>query len=139
MRGADAAGSGDHLFGPDAEHSAQRHNHPKKFCFHHAGRLKIIDNQDIQLFFAKDRLVFIQTEDGKQHSVRSTLSELEEKLDGGQFMRCHRNYIVNMNKVESLTNWFNRGYLLTLKGQSKTEIPVSRVFVKYLKKYIEFD
>ncbi|MFD2181867.1 LytTR family transcriptional regulator DNA-binding domain-containing protein [Rhodoplanes azumiensis] len=139
MRGGDAAGIGKRTLDHGTERPEQRRDYPKKFCFHHAGRLKVIDNQDIQLFFAKDRLVFVQTEDGRQHSIRSTLSELEEKLDGSQFMRCHRNYIVNMNKIEYLTNWFNRGYLLTLRSTTKTEIPVSRVFVKHLKKYFEFD
>jgi methyl-accepting chemotaxis protein len=138
MRGDDAA-AGQPALDLDTLRPDLRREYPKKFCFHHAGRLQVIDNNDIQLFFAKDRLVFIQTEDGRQHAIRSALSDLEEKLDGNQFMRCHRNYIVNMNKIEYLTNWFNRGYLLTLKGATKTEIPVSRVFVKHLKKYIEFD
>jgi DNA-binding LytR/AlgR family response regulator len=139
MRGDGSADAGQPALDLDTLRPELRREYPKKFCFHHAGRLQVIDNNDIQLFFAKDRLVFIRTEDGRQHSIRSALSDLEEKLDGNQFMRCHRNYIVNMNKIEYLTNWFNRGYLLTLKGATKTEIPVSRVFVKHLKKYIEFD
>jgi methyl-accepting chemotaxis protein len=121
--------------GPDPAHHAL----PRKFCVHHAGRLVILDNSQIQIFFARDRLVFIQTEDGSQYPIRSTLSELEEKLDKNQFMRCHRNFIVNINHVEYLNNWFNRGYILTLKGPSKTEVPVSRIFVKHLKQYIEFE
>jgi len=112
---------------------------PRKFCVHHAGRLVIIDNNRIQLFYAKDRLVFIQTDDGKAYPIRSTLSELEEKLDSNQFTRCHRNYIVNIDQVEYLNNWFNRGYIIILKGSAKTEVPVSRMFVKRLKKYIEFE
>lgn len=137
--GTDGAGEEDGEDEAEDGPSFRRRGYPRKFCVHHGGRLVVIDNGQIQLFFAKDRMVFIQTEDGKQYPIRSTLAELEEKLDNNQFMRCHRNYIVNMEHVDYLNNWFNRGYLLILKGKSQTEVPVSRVFVKRLKKYIEFE
>jgi DNA-binding LytR/AlgR family response regulator len=113
--------------------------HPRKFCVHHSGRFEVIDNERILFFYAKDRLVFVQTTDDKHFPIKSSLNELEEKLDQKQFMRCHRNYIVNMDQIKHLENWFNRGYMLILKGETKTEVPVSRLFVKRLKEYLEFE
>lgn len=113
--------------------------HPRKFCVQHSGRFEVIDNERILFFYAKDRLVFVQTSDGKHFPVKSSLNELEEKLDHKQFMRCHRNYIVNMDQIKHLENWFNRGYMLILKNDTKNEVPVSRLFVKRLKEYLEFE
>lgn len=113
--------------------------HPRKFCVHHDGRFEVIDNERILYFYAKDRLVFIQTADDRHFPIKSSLNELEEKLDHKQFMRCHRNFIVNMEQVKHLENWFNRGYMLVLKGDMKTEVPVSRLFVKRLKEFLEFE
>lgn len=111
----------------------------RKFCVHHGGRFEVIENERILYFYAKDRLVFVQTTDDKHFPVKSSLNELEEKLDQKQFMRCHRNYIVNMDQIRHLENWFNRGYMLILKGDGKTEVPVSRLFVKRLKEFLEFE
>lgn len=114
-------------------------DYARKFCVQHGGRFVVIDNERIQFFLAKDRLVFVQTIEGKQFLLKSTLNELELKLDPGQFLRCHRNYIVNMDQVQQLENWFNRGYMLILKGEGKVEVPVSRLNVKRLKDFIEFE
>jgi DNA-binding LytR/AlgR family response regulator len=118
---------------------AERVDCSRKFCVQHAGRFEVIDNDRIQFFVARDRLVFVQTVEGKQFLIKSTLNELELKLDQRHFLRCHRNYIVNINQVQQLENWFNRGYMLILKGDGKTEVPVSRLYVKRLKAFLEFE
>jgi len=119
--------------------SAAKGDYTRKFCVQHGGRFEVIDNERIQYFLAKDRLVFVQTIEGKQFLLKSTLNELELKLDQRQFLRCHRNYIVNMDQVQQLENWFNRGYMLILKGEGKVEVPVSRLYVKRLKEFLEFE
>lgn len=119
--------------------SGPRSGYQRKFCVQQNGKLVVIDDERIKLIYAKDRLVFIQTTEDKHYNVKSTLSELEEKLDNKRFMRCHRNYIVNVDHIEHLENWFNRGYLLSLKGDAKTEVQVSKLFVKRLKEYLEFE
>lgn len=118
---------------------APRGGHPRRFCVQHHGRLEVVELEQIQTIYAKDRLVFIQTREGTHYNIKSSLNELEEKLDDKLFMRCHRNYIVNVAQIDHLENWFNRGYLLSLKGDAKTEVPVSRLFVKKLKEYLEFE
>jgi len=128
---------------PDSnQHSSDaspQSEYPRKFCVYHGGRFEVIDHERIQFFFAKDRLVFVQTTEGKHFPIKSSLAELDEKLDHKQFMRCHRNYIVNMDHVKHLENWFNRGYMLILKGDANLEVPVSRLYVKRLKEYLEFE
>jgi DNA-binding LytR/AlgR family response regulator len=43
-----------------------------------------------------------------------------------------------VNQIQQLAHWFNRGYLLILKGREKVEVPVSRAYAKKLKEYIHF-
>ena len=118
--------------------SAHNLDYTRKFCVQQGAKLEVIDQDQIQLIYAKERLVFIQTAEGISHLIKSTLNELITKLDPKLFMRCHRNYIVNVDQIKNLENWFNRGYLLVLKGTAKTEIPVSRHYVSHLKAYLEF-
>lgn len=110
----------------------------RKFCVQKGARLEVLDQEQIQLVYAKDRLVFIQTMEGAAHQIKSTLNELSAKLDPKLFVRCHRNYIVNVDAIQSLENWFNRGYLLVMKGKARAEVPVSRQYVRSLKDYLEF-
>lgn len=109
----------------------------QRLCVAVDEKMEIISPPDIQYISAEDRAVFIYTVNGCRYQTKYTLHEFEQKLDPSQFFRCHRNYIVNMNEVRHLSPWFNRGYLLTLKGNSKAEIPVSRANTKKLEQYIE--
>ena len=131
------AGSGDPA-SPAPVGSGHTADYARKFCVQHGAKLEVIDQEQIQLIYAKDRLVYIQTTDGVSHQVRSTLNELGAKLDPKLFVRCHRNYIVSINQIRCLETWFNRGYLMVLKGPTKTEIPVSRQYVHLLKEHLEF-
>ena len=60
------------------------------------------------------------------HSNYRTLDELQERLDQSTFWRVHRSHLVNINKVKEIVPWFNRNYILRMKDEKATEIPVSR-------------
>lgn len=60
------------------------------------------------------------------------ISDLETKLPKEMFFRCHRSYIVNIDKISEIIPWFNSTYNLKFKGL-KNEVPVSRGKVKEFK------
>lgn len=97
----------------------------------------VVSVQDICYICAEDRMVFVNLKDGRRYPVKQTLQEWERKLNPEQFFRCHRNYIVNMEQVRQVSPWFNRGCLLTLQGEGRMEVPVSRVNVKRLEEYMD--
>jgi len=66
-----------------------------------------------------------------------TLDELQEQLDPGTFWRVHRSHLVNINKVKEIVPWFNRNYLLRMKDEKATEIPVSRNHTRRLREYLK--
>lgn len=112
--------------------------YPPQFCVMRGNRTEIIGADDILYAFAENRGVFVTTAGGAIYSVRSRLSELEEKLDPRHFFRCHRNYLVNMRHARELAPGFNRGYILTLQGEKKVEIPVSRAKISQLSRYVHY-
>lgn len=112
--------------------------HPRKIGAEANGRLEIIDQQDIQVIYTENRSIIIQTRDGRSLAGKMSLQEYEDLLDPLMFCRCHRGHIVNVQCIERLDTWFNRGYILTLGGAKPCEIPVSRAYVKNLKRYIQF-
>jgi ABC-2 type transport system ATP-binding protein len=55
-----------------------------------------------------------------------TLNELEEKLKPFGFFRCHRSYIVNLQKVREVVTWTRNSYSLVLDDPKKSTIPLSK-------------
>lgn len=96
----------------------------------------LIDPKDILYVYRKDRDVFIKTSN-KVYSTKYTLQALEEKLANYPFFRSHRSYLVNLNFVQELVPWFNGAYTLILNDEKRSEVPVSRAYVKGLKKVLK--
>lgn len=79
--------------------------------------IKSADNY-VSVFFFKDDKV-------RKELVRTTLKRLETELDEYPIRRCHRSYMVNINKI-SVSMKSNQGLSLALKNYSDEVIPVSK-------------
>jgi two-component system LytT family response regulator/two-component system response regulator LytT len=66
-----------------------------------------------------------------------TLDELQARLDPEVFWRVHRSHLVNINKIKEIVPWFSRNYILRMKDQKATEIPVSRSQTRRLRDYLK--
>ncbi len=77
-----------------------------------------LDPEAIDCLFADDNYVIIHA-GNRQHRVRCTLKQLQQKLDGSQFQQAHRSAIVNLARVHELGT-----SRLILHNGSK--VPVSR-------------
>lgn len=55
-----------------------------------------------------------------------TLNELEQKLIPFGFFRCHRSYIVNLQKVREIITWTRNSFSLSLNTQQETVVPLSK-------------
>lgn len=93
-------------------------------------KIYLIPVQEIIYATIEERLVRIITEK-KSYLTHYNLNELECTL-GQMFLRVHKSYLANLNKVDSIIPWFNNTYNLVMYDGSK--IPVSRTFVKAFRK-----
>jgi DNA-binding LytR/AlgR family response regulator len=99
-------------------------------------RIFLINPADILYCFSRDKEVNVITKEGSVYKSRYSLSILEEKLKAYKFFRCHKSFIVNINKVEEVIPEVNSIYLLKICN-SKEEIPVSRSYLKQFKNLID--
>jgi len=53
------------------------------------------------------------------------------------FWRVHRSHLVNINKIKEIVPWFSRNYILRMKDDKATEIPVSRTQTRRLREYLK--
>ena len=84
--------------------------------------------EDILYFEAYDNYAFLHTKD-KKHILNSSLKQLEDKLSSANFIRTHRSYIVNLDKINGIfTNYLKIG---------KTEVPIGKTFRDHLMRRID--
>ena len=62
---------------------------------------------DISFIYSEAKNTHIVLQNGGMQLAGQTLEELEEQLDPDQFFRANRQYIVNINSLESIHNHFN--------------------------------
>ncbi len=70
---------------------------------------------------------------GESFPCTFTLNELEERLLAFGFFRCHRSYIVNLQKVREVITWTRNSYSLVLEDTLKSSIPLSKTKMAELK------
>lgn len=74
----------------------------------------------------------IYLDDNQELRVSGSLEKFEHKLKEHGFIRCHKSFIININKVERIFPWGDNTYLAKIIG-SKKEILVSRHYAATLK------
>ncbi len=62
----------------------------------------------------------------KTISIRNTLTNIIEQMDNENIFRCHRSFLINLNKIKTAKGNSN-GYKISLKEYDQT-IPVSRKY-----------
>jgi len=63
----------------------------------------------------------------KQYMLRCKLKTIEDSFRDSSLLRCHRKYIVNMNRVNAMSRDKN-GYVLDLDNADIEPIPVSKTY-----------
>lgn len=76
---------------------------------------------DIRLFESEGNYVRIYFDKNKPLILKS-LNGLEQTLDSKLFFRANRKFIINLNCVTHIENWFNGGLQVTLNDDKKIEI-----------------
>lgn len=93
---------------------------------------------DKVILFDPTEIDYIESQAGKAQIVinnesfalDSTLAEIEKKLEVYGFFRCHRSYIVNLQKVREIITWSKNTYSLKIDNQVESTIPLSRTKIQ---------
>jgi two-component system LytT family response regulator len=86
-------------------------------------RIVVVRPEDVFYFEARAKETSLFTKD-HEHIVDRSLKQLEGELDSRRFFRCHRSFIVNLDRVAEVLPWFGGGLLARLTD--RREVPVSR-------------
>jgi two-component system response regulator LytT len=100
-------------------------------------RFLLVQAEEIIYASLADEGITVVTSQYAGTSNYRTLDELHERLDPTVFWRVHRAHLVNINKIKEIVPWFSRNYILRMKDEKSTEIPVSRMQTRRLREYLK--
>jgi two-component system, LytTR family, response regulator LytT len=98
-------------------------------------RFLLVQSEEIIYASLADDNITVVTPQHTGTSNYRTLDELQARLDPSVFWRVHRSHLVNINKIKEIVPWF-RNYILRMKDEKSTEIPVSRTQTRRLREYL---
>ncbi len=116
---------------------AERQSRRERLAVKVGERFMLVQADEIIYASLADEGITVVTSQHTGVSNYRTLDELHERLDASVFWRVHRSHLVNINKIKEIVPWFSRNYILRMKDEKSTEIPVSRTQTRRLREYLK--
>jgi DNA-binding LytR/AlgR family response regulator len=91
-------------------------------------RTRLVKVADIRYVQANGHLVTARVFEGDLR-WKGSLADCAARLEPAGFLRCHRAYLVNPERVVEVEPYFGGSYLLRVDDKARSEVPVSRNFL----------
>jgi two-component system, LytTR family, response regulator len=115
----------------------ERQSRRERLAIKVGDRFLLVQAEEILFASLADEAITVVTSQYAGTSNYRTLDELQARLDPTVFWRVHRSHLVNINKIKEIVPWFSRNYILRMKDEKATEIPVSRTQTRRLREYLK--
>jgi DNA-binding LytR/AlgR family response regulator len=106
---------------------------PARVALEDGERTRLVKIADIRYVQANGHLVTARVFDGELR-WKGSLSEAATRLEPRGFLRVHRAYLVNPDRVVEVEPFFGGSYLLRVDDKARSEVPVSRNYLPAVRK-----
>lgn len=106
----------------------------RKLAVRKGGRTVLLAIDDIVFVSARNKSTYAHTYEN-QFLVDMTLSDLEEKLARESFVRVHRSYMINLNRIKEIMR-VDGSHVVAVADRDETHIPVARRQVRHFRETV---
>ena len=85
----------------------------------------LFDPRDIDFAESMNKATYLVVR-GERYQTPRTMDELEAELSRAGFFRCHRAFLVNVQKVAKVERYTRNSFNLTLNDAARTSIPLAK-------------
>jgi two-component system LytT family response regulator len=85
------------------------------------GVLKIVRTSDVDWWETDGNYIRLHVA-GASHLIRMTAASIEPQLDPRAFIRIHRRYIVNVDRIVEVQPWFAGDAIIVLRNGAKLRL-----------------
>jgi DNA-binding LytR/AlgR family response regulator len=115
----------------------ERAGMPPRIVARRRGRIVLLDPNEVSHVTADHTLVFAW-KDGNSYLVPKTLQEVDDQLSPHGFRRTHRSALVNLEHIAAVHAGDSGNFILELKDEEGTRVPLSRRRARHIRKEIGF-
>ena len=108
----------------------------KRFSVKVGQHLKLINIDDIECFFSENKGTYLNTSDGRNYLLDTTLELLENELEPQTFFRINRKFFVNIHAIKDMVSYTNSRLQIKLNSYTDAEVIVARERVKDFKSWL---
>ena len=101
----------------------------------HRDGLSFLNFADILLVQREERASVLYTEGGGRYVTGDALSEIEARLPQKTFFRTHKSYIVNLNRIDSISPYGRWTYIVKLQGTDRDALITHERFEELQKRF----
>jgi sigma-54 dependent transcriptional regulator, acetoin dehydrogenase operon transcriptional activator AcoR len=89
-------------------------------------RMVLLHRPEVRYAEADGNAVWLVTDEGRLQAAVRGIDKLEEELAGGEFLRVHRRFLVNLSSVHAVDRGQKGELSLIMDGAAREAVPVSR-------------
>ena len=113
--------------------AAVANGNPSRVALEDGDRTRLVKVADIRYVQANGHVVTARVFDGDLR-WKGSLSDAAARLEPSGFLRVHRAYLVNPERVTEVEPFFGGSYLLRVDDKTRSEVPVSRNYLPAVRK-----
>lgn len=97
-----------------------------------------INVEDVSFFYSHMNISYASLFNGEEVVIPQTLETMEQELEPKNFFRVNRQYIVHVNSIEKVHNFFNGKLKIKLKNCPDEDIIISRTKAPLFKMWLDY-
>lgn len=109
----------------------------KRFTTKVGQHIKIIEVEEVVCFYSENKGTYVQTIEGRNYLLDTTLEQLETELAPDAFFRINRKFIVPIHAIKDIISYTNSRLELKLTKYDTVQVIVARERVKDFKLWLE--
>jgi two-component system response regulator LytT len=116
----------------------QKKEYRSRFLLPFRDGYKSVLVSDISYLYSEHKVTKARLQNGSEEVLPQTLEELEQQLDPKLFLRVNRQFIVHIDSIKHVHNYFNGKLKIELRKDPSLEIIVSRDKAGQIKTWMDF-
>lgn len=93
---------------------------------------------DILYIYTEHKISKVKLDNGLEECVPQTMEELEQQLNPKHFFRANRQFIIHIDAIEQVHNYFNGKLKVDIRKHPEVEVLVSRERAALFKSWLNF-
>jgi DNA-binding LytR/AlgR family response regulator len=112
-------------------------SYKKRFLVKLGTKLLPIASEDVAWFTSSDGFVELHTRSGKSYLIDQPLDELENSLDPERFFRINRQFLAQVDSIDTIHQFFKGKLKVQLNPRPEAEVIVSRDKARAFRNWVD--